>query len=529
MRVASPGEGADLETFPEWHGIDLSRYNSFHQPSELFAQGVHRNFFGVYYSDPNYGVVHVADHHEVTGKKFWTWGVAGDGTIWTDLLTDADGPYNEIQAGRFETQFNRELMPAQGEESWTEYWYPVTQLEGGFLEATPQFAINVLFRPLHQANGEICVYLNPTERITNASLLVRLEGNVKKSFHDLTFEPGSTKTFVVPDADIQRARNTISVEVRSASGELLLHWNGADPVDGNAEQPAPGLGAESKVSKQPEVGAQELYLSGLREEKHGDRESAHRLFEEALNHDANYIPALRQLAVEEYLGADFEAAKRHIERALSHDDSDAETLYEAGIIRRASGGTAPARDTLWSSVRLGRSPAPALLQLGEIALSEREYANAQALLRRALRYQPDDVLAECDLSMALRLDGKIAEAVEVANRAVKTMPLFPMALAEQWRLATLNHEYAKADQARTGKRHNALEHRVQTYLEAGSRYWSLKDYESSELVFEAAAREFSAAELSPLVYYYLASCARHRGHAEEGANYAVSALRTRRF
>ena len=44
-------------------------------------------------------------------ENFGDWGVADDGLIWTDLLTDHDGPYNEIQAGRFETQLNYEFMP----------------------------------------------------------------------------------------------------------------------------------------------------------------------------------------------------------------------------------------------------------------------------------------------------------------------------------------------------------------------------------------------------------------------------------
>jgi len=523
MRVATPGEGADLETYPEWHGVDLSRYDSFHQPSELFAQGVHRNFFGVYYADPNYGLVHVADHHEVTGKKFWTWGVAGDGTIWTGLLTDTDGPYNEIQAGRFETQFNREFMPAQAQEDWTEYWYPVNKLDGGFVEATSQFALNVLFVPSHGSSGEIRVYLCPTVRATHASLVVRQDGKQRERFDDLAFEPGASRTFIIPDADLQLALKAVSIELRGASGETLLHWNGADPVDGNAEPRASGTALMGESPKQVEGHAEELFLSGLQAEKHGNRESAHHLFEESLKRDPDYIPALRKLAIENYLGCDFDAAKENISRALLRDDSDTETLYEAGIIWRASGDPARASDYLWSAVRRGRSPAPALLQLGEIALSNGDYAAAQSLLRRALTYQPDNVRALCDLSMALRLGGKALAALEAVNRAVKTMPLFPLALAEQWRLKSLGRLHANVHRSQAITHHSALEHRLQTYLEAGSSYWSLKDYDSSKLIFEAAVRDFSPAELSPMVYYYLASCAHHGGNATESARYATKA------
>jgi len=72
-------------------------------------------------------------------------GVADDGLIWTDLLTDHDGPYNEIQAGRYETQMNSEFIAPRRVESFTEFWYPVQGLDGGFVEATARLALNVNF------------------------------------------------------------------------------------------------------------------------------------------------------------------------------------------------------------------------------------------------------------------------------------------------------------------------------------------------------------------------------------------------
>jgi len=76
----------------------LQLVQNVRQPTSLFGHHVHRDFYGAYYHKSDYGVVHVADYREVVGKKTWTWGVADDGLIWTDLLTDHDGPYNEIQA-----------------------------------------------------------------------------------------------------------------------------------------------------------------------------------------------------------------------------------------------------------------------------------------------------------------------------------------------------------------------------------------------------------------------------------------------
>jgi tetratricopeptide (TPR) repeat protein len=523
MRLAAPGLDSDLQTFPEWHGVDYSRYASFHEPSEFFGMAVHRNFFGVYYEDAKYGVVHYADHREVTGKKFWTWGVAGDGTIWTDLLTDADGPYNEIQAGRFETQFNREFMPAQTVEAWTEYWYPVNQLDGGFVDATEQLAMNVNIVPTSGGKGDIHISVSPTEHVAHASIQISLDGKIVKSFRELTFDPAATRTFVIPDADIKIASNKTSVELFGDSGKLLLHWSAAEPVDGNADLVSRTLAAVSQTLKKGDLSVEEMYLNGVLEDKRGNHEVARQLFEQVLKRDPNYIPVLRKLAIQAYLGGDFDAAKKKIERAVLQDKSDGETQYGAGIICRASGDTACARDALWSSVRSEASLAPALVQLGEIALSGEDYASAEELLRRALSYVPDDVLAQSDLSVALRLNGKAAEAAELAGRAVKMMPLYPPPLAERWRLSALKDRDSIAAREAHNDWSHAVGHRMQSYLEAGSWYWGLNDYDSSDFIFEAAVREFASTELSPLVYYYMASNARHRGRDEEAVVYATKA------
>jgi uncharacterized protein DUF5107 len=155
MREVTPNSRTETWTYPQWQGVDYSRYRNIRAPTEIFATQVRRDYFGAYYRGASFGVVHIADHHEVPGKKLWTWGGAGDGTIWTRLLTDNDRPYNEIQSGRFDTQLNREFLAPQRVESWTEYWYPVQGLGVGFVEADKQLAMNVQFL---RANAEEARY-----------------------------------------------------------------------------------------------------------------------------------------------------------------------------------------------------------------------------------------------------------------------------------------------------------------------------------------------------------------------------------
>jgi tetratricopeptide (TPR) repeat protein len=523
MRMATPGMDAEPQTFPEAHGVDFSRYGSFHEPSELFGIGVQRDFFGVYYEDTKYGVVHFADHHEVTGKKFWTWGVAGDGTIWTDLLTDADGPYNEIQAGRFETQFNRDFMPSQADESWTEYWYPVKQLDGGFVEATRQFAMNVNFVLGAGVEGDIKVAVNPTEHMSHASLEIGVNGKIERSFSDLTFDPAASRTFVAPYGDIETARHKAFVEIRDTSGKVVLHWNAADPVDGNPDASS-NTGTELlQMNRNKDMSVAEEYLNGVLEDKRGNHAAAANLLQEVLKRDPNYIPALRRLAAQDYLAGDFNAASKEIEKAILQDSSDAETEYEAGTIWRETGDTARARNALWSSVRRDASPAPALVQLGEMALRSKEYARAAELFQKSLEYQPDNVLAQSERAVALRLDGRLIEASEAASAAVKAMPLYPLPLAELWRISALSNSNSTSARSASDDWARAAGHRMQSYLEAGAWYWSLNDYDSADFIFKAAIQEFTPLEVSPMVYYYLASSAHYRGREDEASAYAAKA------
>ena len=38
------------------------------------------------------GIMSFADHHNIPGKKFWTWGNGPRGRMWDKILTDDDGP-----------------------------------------------------------------------------------------------------------------------------------------------------------------------------------------------------------------------------------------------------------------------------------------------------------------------------------------------------------------------------------------------------------------------------------------------------
>lgn len=519
MRETNPHSHTEIRTYPVWKGVDYSWYRNVRQPTSLFGLQVHRDFFGAYYHRLDRGVVHVADFREVPGKKIWTWGVAGDGQIWTGLLTDQDGPYNEIQAGRFETQLSQEFMPPRQIEEWKEYWYPVAGLGGGFVDATRDLAVNA--RVVTEGSSAVAEVLAiSTVRLAGAHVVLKIGDQVLRDLDHVSFRPLVTREFAAKVPDGAAARQHLRIEITAEDGRPLLRWFAGDPVDGNFDF-VPTAG-QHKAASLPDVkpGMQELILAAQSDEKEGRQEEAERLYETALARDPRCLPAVLHLAVKALYAADLGAAQDYAARAMATTQTDPQVLYTAAIIQRAAERWSRAEDLLWSSLLYGSAPAPAFAQLGEIAIRRRDYADAQELLRRALHFNPDDALAEADLAAALRLGGDRGGAAKEASVAARLMPLLPFALAEQWRIASSGSETDATSQRAARAWRHTLGYSSQNYLEAGIWYRNLGDFGSSDFVLKSAVQNLAPEQVSPLVYYYLASNARQRKERRLAEDYA---------
>src|SRR5688572_7085451 len=106
-------------------GTDISRYKNIPVPTSYMAYHSDFDFLGCYDHGRRAGMMHVANHHVVPGKKQWTWGYSDFGQAWDRQLTDADGPYIELMCGAYtdnqpdfswlqpreETPFSQIFMP----------------------------------------------------------------------------------------------------------------------------------------------------------------------------------------------------------------------------------------------------------------------------------------------------------------------------------------------------------------------------------------------------------------------------------
>lgn len=525
MREANPHSHTEIWTFPVWKGVNYSWYKDVPHATSLFGVDVHRNFYGAYYHQADDGVIHVADYHEVYGKKTWTWGVGGDGLIWNHLLTDSDGAYNEIQSGRFQTQLSQEFMPPHQVESWTEYWYPVQNLGGGFVEGTPDFAVNVIYRPTEgSSRGAAELAVSPAVAMQGTKIRVKLGSQVVQDFSPVSFQPLATRKFTIPLNDLAAAQKELDVTLLGPNGETLLHWFAGAPIDGNPDFVSRAGVHPVNTQSDSELGIEDLFLRGVQDEKEGRPLDATRIYGEVLKRDGNFIPALLKLSEQAYLGADFPTAEALVGRAIACDPTNSPAQYLAGVIAKAGGRIHQAQDAFWQSIRFGGSEAPARAELGELAIRQKDYARAQSLLRRALALNPEDGLALCDLAAATRLAGDGSQAGQIAATAARKMPILPYALAEQWRDAQMLAPDSESAVAAARSWPQAVGFRSQAYLESGAWYRELGDLSSSDWVLQGAARNLRPDQVSPLVYYYLAANAWDEGKGAQAAAYARQAV-----
>ncbi|MBZ5561574.1 MAG: tetratricopeptide repeat protein, partial [Acidobacteriia bacterium] len=294
-------------------------------------------------------------------------------------------------------------------------------------------------------------------------------------------------------------------------------------IDGNADFVPAADHAVPQPKPIEKMTVEEPFLRGVDEEKHGEEGASSKTNQQVLGRDPGYVPALLKMAWQAYRSADFPRAESFLARALSRNAFDPRVHYVAGVVYRAAGRWTLAEDAFWAAIHYGGPPAPALAQLGELAIRQKHYQEAADLLGRALSYAPDDALARADLAVALRGAGKLEEASKAVEAALDESPLLPFARAERWRIEAAQKHAASPNSGGGSDWAKPLPADVQNYMEVAAWYRGLDDLASADAVLESAVKSLQPPGLSPLVYYYLASDARREGNVTAADGYAAKA------
>ncbi|HEV2863188.1 MAG TPA: DUF5107 domain-containing protein [Pyrinomonadaceae bacterium] len=481
MREAYPHAFWPVYSFPKEKGVDIGTYREVKNELSLFARDSRRDFFGVYYEKSDWGIVHVADHRELPGKKTWTWGTDESGRIWVDKLTDADGQYVEFQAGRFETQMEHEMIAPHRVERFTEYWFPVNRMGGGFDEATRDAAVNVSVE-----GGRASVTLNSNAKFDGAELTVESGGRRLHSDR-LDLDPAKAHTASVNLPAYAQGKPLV-VTLTAKDGRQLLKYSTDTPADGNPDfKPATRPLTDPKVA----TSAEQAYVEGLAADKKSNERAARAAFNEALKRDPGFAPAHTALGLSFYRSGEYEQASRHLEAALRRNRDSGDAHYYMGLVRRAQGREADAARHLMWAVRTGHRESVARYVLGEMALASGDTAAALEHLQQAVLLDPRDLKARAMLALAERVAGRTESAQQRIDAVAYEAPLDYLALSEQYEAHRARGNDAKAEGAK-GQLWRLLSREPDSVLELAFDYLAAGRLGEGRAVLEEGIRQAGA-------------------------------------
>lgn len=400
--------------WPIYNGKDVSWYKNTLSAADYFC-GTPGDYNGAYNYDHDNGTVHYGDRYESPGKKFWTWGTAPSGMIWEDLLTDTDGQYIEVQAGRLLTQGDTWIIEPHMVEQWDEWWYPVKNMHG-FVKANPDAAVNLEVR-----EEDLFIALNTTRVFENAEVRILQNGKMIFSENlDIAPDEHYSKEIMIETRESEREegeaaegegkrkgerRETSKVGAEEGKGIfsiVLVDREGSTIIDYTTEKPE--IPASELQPSFPEESdqAEKNFLKGYYAMKHWNDEAAEAQFKKALEIDPEFMDAACWLGILYYRNGKTAKALGLIEKVLKRNEDDHTARYYRALCKVRLGIEERIEEDLHMVGRRAayRPIVPYVLASREVKKGNLD--KAADYLRMSLRVNPDDQKAKIMLAAVLR-------------------------------------------------------------------------------------------------------------------------------
>ncbi|MCH8120913.1 MAG: DUF5107 domain-containing protein [Planctomycetes bacterium] len=485
MTLGTDHNGVKFFSWPIHEGKDISWLKNYETSASVFSVDCVFDFFGAYDVDMDRGIVQVANHHELSGKKAWTWGTWDFGLVSQENLTDNDGPYIEVQSGPLPTQSDYGMLMPRQEVSWQEWWYPVHGLGDGFEYATKDIAIQTI----HKEN-QLQLRILATANFPSATCtLSQGDKTLLKRTIDLT--PKNPRTLTLFSAP----QSPVDVTIKTKKGQVLASFATPLPIP-KVSPPEP-----SKLMTKPDerLTLEEKYLRGRKHDLATNRKKAREYYEKALAEDAQYSPALRALAVLDIEAGLYEKAIQRLKTALSRDGTDGLSWFFSGLSHLRLGNRNEAIECAYKAVRclgtasLGHDLAGrAYMQLGD-------YLQAVKAFEKAVQLNPNDTKAKNHLLLALYAAGNTKLAYRNAKERIVQTPtdLVPRALIALQNKGQMQR-FVRQVRAFVGEDDFQMLETSLVFGELGLAN------EAAELLLAVCVEAVPENERSPLPLYYLA-------------------------
>jgi tetratricopeptide (TPR) repeat protein len=381
MEFTAAHHFADVDTWPvDATGTDLSRPGS-HLAGFVsrFSHGSREPFMGVYRPATESGVVHVADHQDMPGKKIWSWGWDDEGRDWRRALSDDESAYLEVQAGLFRNQETYAFLEPEQVLRFRESYQPVRKI-GGWSRANDSGVLHLR----RETTGALRVGINLTRSLQGGQIVVR-DGATSVRAEPLALTPAGAFDRSFPDLT---AKGPYTVEIRDAQRRVLLAHteNGYDFVSRSDVKTGPQAPYVFPPTERRSEG--DWLELGRHQELNGKRLEAHDAYDAALAAFPESV-ALRRAAGRLAVGLKrYAEAVPHLSRAVARASNDGESLYYLGLAE-----TQKARFAWDQAATLPTVRPASLLHLAALAAREGDPAMGLRLVREALADSPRIVRA----------------------------------------------------------------------------------------------------------------------------------------
>ncbi len=490
MTLGTDHGGAQFFHWPVHEGKDLTRGTNYQDASSIFAYGCDQDFFGSYNDDLGRGVVSYANHHQVPGKKAWTWGQGGFGTMHQMDLTDNDGPYNEVQTGPLLTQGEVGRLHPSEAVSWQEWWYPVHAI-GGFTYANRDVAVNATFE-----GGELRLRMMGAGSWEDVALCVRKNGQVLDSSR-CAISPRKPCDVALR---LRGAKEPFEVELRAGKASLATF---SVPLQLPVQKPPEKASPPQTATELAEAGWQDFLFA--RETEAGAR------FRSALEKDPKSAEAQAGLA---YLNL-----TRDPSVALAAAKAALEVAPDLGLARFAlascesrAGTQTQALENAWKAALDPLTAVPARKLIARLSLQQGAVDRAVQALSEPGPWQADPGCRSL-LAFAKLQQGDAPVAIRLARENLGVDPLDVFAESILW----------LARPGSPGRLGGLIQGRSDLVLELASAYHGLGQPETALRLLQRFYTDLHPLRSDPEAVYWTAYLAWECGKKELANRYLVQA------
>src|SRR5215207_143856 len=378
-------------------GTDISRYKNIPVPTSYMAYHSDFDFVGCYDHGRQAGMMHVANHHIVPGKKQWTWGHSDFGQAWDRQLTDADGPYIELMCGAYtDNQPDFSWIQPGEEKRFTQIFMPYQRI-GPAKNASRDVVLNL---EVDAVTARIGVYLTRARQVQVALLLDGLPLYDKE-------------VALSPEAALL---DEVQIPAGTRPQSLTL-----------LPDEKPAIPAPATPAPQPEdVGSnEELFLHGqhLEQYRHATY-TPEPYYQEALRRDPGDSRCNNAMGLLLYRRGKFAEAETYFRTAIQRltmrnpNPYDGEPFYNLGLALRMQGHYGAAFDAFYKAVWSAAWQDAAYFELARLAARSGQLEEAIDLVDRALTRNARHHQARHLKIALLRRLGRIQAARAAADQSL---------------------------------------------------------------------------------------------------------------